>query len=74
MQWTNIEEVTTRPATQYYGQIPALKEDLNYAQESGTTVVLLLSDDKRAQAFSESLTDFEISIAQTQAVQKIKFN
>lgn len=70
MQWTNIEEVTTRPATQYYGQIPALKEDLNYAQESGTTVVLLLSDDKRAQAFSESLTDFEIPIAQTQAVQK----
>ena len=69
IKFTNIEEVTTRPANQYYGQIDTLKSDLEYAQNSGTTVVLLIGDEKRRQSFSESLSDFKIPIIETRSIQ-----
>lgn len=62
IHFTNIVEVTTRPATQYYGQLPAIKNDLVYAQESGTTVVMLISEPQRRQHFGQSLQDLTVPL------------
>lgn len=69
IRFTNIEEVITRPANQYYGQLDALKSDLSYAQEAGTTVILLISDAKRRQTFIASLDAFKTPIIETRQVQ-----
>ncbi|MCT4377924.1 transcription-repair coupling factor [Leuconostoc falkenbergense] len=61
-------EITTRPANQYYGQINALKNDLTYAQEAGTTVILMIDDAKQRHDFASSLVDFKIPITETTEV------
>ncbi|WP_273708844.1 transcription-repair coupling factor [Leuconostoc mesenteroides] len=70
IKFTNVEEVTTRPANQYYGQIPALKNDLIYAQESGITMVLLIPDAKRRANFSRSLSELEVPVTETRDIVK----
>lgn len=69
IKFTNIEEVTTRPANQYYGQIETLRTDLQYAQDAGMTVILLINDEKQSHHLSESLSDFKIPIIETRQVQ-----
>lgn len=69
MKWTNLVEVTTRPANQYYGQMPALMTDLDQAQGAGTTTILLLDDAKQRQNFQSSLTDLEQPVLETRTVQ-----
>lgn len=69
LRFTNLEEVITRPANQYYGQLNALKSDLLYAQDAGTTVILLINDAKRRQAFMTSLDAFKTPIIETRQVQ-----
>lgn len=61
-------EITTRPANQYYRQINALKNDLTYAQEAGTTVILMIDDAKQRHDFASSLVDFKIPITETTEV------
>ncbi|MDF7627321.1 transcription-repair coupling factor [Lactobacillaceae bacterium L1_55_11] len=62
IKFTQIEEVTTRPANQYYGQLPALKTDLDHAQGQGTTVVILVSDRERAENLQQSLDNFGLKV------------
>ncbi|CAH1855634.1 transcription-repair coupling factor [Convivina intestini] len=69
IHFTNIAEVTTRPATQYFGQLPALKNDLLYAQEKGLTVVMLISNASRIEHFQQSLADFETPIPVSREIQ-----
>ncbi|AFS39866.1 transcription-repair coupling factor [Leuconostoc gelidum] len=69
IKFTNIEEVTTRPANQYYGQIETLRTDLQYAQDAGMTVILLINDEKQSHHLSESLSDFKVPIIETRQVQ-----
>ncbi|GMA69534.1 transcription-repair-coupling factor [Leuconostoc litchii] len=68
IKFTNVVEITTRPANQYYGQIPALKNDLVYAQESGHTMILLIPDAKRRADFRMSLSDLAIPINETKNI------
>lgn len=68
VKFTNIVEVTTRPANQYYGQLSALKNDLDYAQNAGTTVILLINDAKRRRDFSASLADLTMPISETKNI------
>lgn len=68
VKFTNIAEVTTRPANQYYGQLSALKNDLDYAQNAGTTVILLINDAKRRRDFSASLADLTMPISETKNI------
>ncbi|CAK8054594.1 transcription-repair coupling factor [Eupransor demetentiae] len=62
LRFTQIEEVTTRPANQYFGQLQALKNDLQYAQEIGNTVVLLIGEAQRAENFRDSLAELNLPI------------
>lgn len=62
LRWNGIEQITTRPATQYYGQLTALKPDLLHAQDVGATVILLVGDLTRAEQFQQSLADFDVQI------------
>jgi transcription-repair coupling factor (superfamily II helicase) len=70
LQWTHLQKVTTRPATQYYGQLPVLKPDLQHAQDVGQTVILLINDAQRAKQFQQSLADFGIDVEVSQQVTK----
>lgn len=69
LKWTNLVEVTTRPAKQYYGQMPALMTDFGQAQGAGTTVILLLGELAQRQNLHESLTGLEQPVIETRTVQ-----
>lgn len=68
LKFTNMIEVTTRPANQYYGQLSALQSDLAYSYDSGNTVILLIEDDKRRANFYQSLQESKIPIKQTRDI------
>ncbi len=69
IKFTNLVTVTTRPASQYFGQMPALTADLQQAQGAGTTVILLLESSKQRQNLAQSLGDLAPGVLETRTVQ-----
>lgn len=65
----HLEEVTSRPATQYYGQLQALVPDLQIAKDQGKTVVLLIPDRTRAENFLASLADHDLQLPINKEIQ-----
>lgn len=69
LTFAHLEEITSRPANQYYGQIPALLPDLQFAQDRGMTMVLLISDRDRAQNFVATLKDHDLTVPINREIQ-----
>lgn len=60
LRFDQITEVTTRAVQEFFGQMPALKGEIDRWHKQGHTVVILTNSSKRQEKISETLNDFEI--------------
>ncbi|MFD1420443.1 transcription-repair coupling factor [Lactiplantibacillus songbeiensis] len=62
-----ITNVRTRPMQEFFGQLPALKTELDRWHKLNQTVVLMVSEAERLTKVSNTLDDFEIDAVMTKA-------
>ncbi|GAO99369.1 transcription-repair coupling factor [Fructobacillus ficulneus] len=62
LTFQHLTEITSRPANQYYGQIPAILPDLQFGQDRGLTVVMLIAEQTRAENFVAALADHDLQV------------
>ncbi|MFC6293804.1 transcription-repair coupling factor [Lactiplantibacillus daoliensis] len=62
-----ITAVRTRPMQEFFGQLPALKTELDRWHKLKQTVVLMVSEAERLTKVSNTLDDFEIEAIMTKA-------
>ena len=62
-----ITNVRTRPMQEFFGQLPALKTELDRWHKLKQTVVLMVSEAERLTKVSNTLDDFEIDATMTKA-------
>ncbi|ETY75300.1 transcription-repair coupling factor [Lactiplantibacillus fabifermentans] len=64
---SQITNVRTRPMQEFFGQLPALKTELDRWHKMKQTVVLMVSEAERLTKVSSTLDDFEIDAVMTKA-------
>ncbi|MQB60198.1 transcription-repair coupling factor, partial [Lactobacillus reuteri] len=62
-----VTNVRTRPMQEFFGQLPALKTELDRWHKLKQTVVLMVSEAERLTKVSDTLDDFEIEAVMTKA-------
>jgi len=62
-----VTNVRTRPMQEFFGQLPALKTELDRWHQLKQTVVLMVSEAERLTKVSNTLDDFEIEAVMTKA-------
>lgn len=60
LRQTSLTSVTVRPAQQFFGQMPLLKNDVSRWQKQGYTVVFLANTAERVEKAEGTLNDFGV--------------
>jgi len=60
LRQTSLTQVTVRPAQQFFGQMPLLKNDVSRWQKQGYTVLFLANTAERVEKAEDTLNDFGV--------------
>lgn len=75
MKFDAVHSISYRAMTQFFSQMPLIKTEADRWKKQQLTVVVVVSDDKRAQKVEQLFADFHIqSIVSTNDIQKGQLN